>query len=590
MNYNEISRYHYEINIVDSKQENVSTVKMNNVYLHSRYKPLEEAKNIAGSFYKKNHLHLLFGLGLGYIAQALLDKLSETDQLLIIEPNLEMLKIALENEENRKLVNDGKVKICAGLDIINVEYLLNSYFQEFMGRFTIITAPNYPNLYPDYYKTLLEKTKEHLMMEVINNNTRHLFSKQWQENFISNLYYAFKAHNIEEIKGKLSCPIVIVSGGPSLTKQLPLLKRVKNHALIMCVGSTINSLLNENITPDLVITVDGGEPNYNHFKNINIDQIPIVYPLIVHKNIPAEHKGEQIVFNISDHTIMNKWDNQLLSRNLGLVQTGHSVANFCFDIAYQLTNAPIALIGQDLAYTNNQSHATGNKGFSMVDEQKVKQRKMFYAEGYYEDEVLTDYVFHGMKKGFEHHLVKLRNDGYNHDVYNCTEGGIKLEGFKQIPFQEFIETYCQIDYSEEINKLIPKKETPSDNKWNEFHQQILQLMERYKEVLTIVGKSINVLSLVKQNDYIFIKDLAETLDELDNDLKKILENEFIYYILRPIIFKVQHSYLEVENESEEDSNKRVYNKSLLLYKGIKDATEQGLIWIEGILEKIEKHI
>jgi hypothetical protein len=241
--------------IVESKQDNINSIKLGNLYLHSRYKPLEEARKIAQTSYKKNHLHILFGFGLGYIAGAFLEKLSDDDRLLIIEPDAELFKIASEKFENQNIIKDSKVQISVGLEISNVEYLLNSNFQGFMGRFTIITSPNYSKIYPKFYKAFLEKTKEHLMLEVINNNTRHIFSKQWQENFISNLYKAYTAHNIEEIKGKLTCPIVIASGGPSLTKQLPFLKNIKHKALIICAGSTINSLLSENIKPDLIVFI-----------------------------------------------------------------------------------------------------------------------------------------------------------------------------------------------------------------------------------------------------------------------------------------------------------------------------------------------
>jgi len=586
----EIKEYNYEIDLVKSRQVDLETLIVNNLYLHSRYNPIDEAKKIAESSYKKNHLHILFGLGLGYIAKAISKKLSDTDQLLIIEPNIDMSKLTLDREEGKELLKHDKVQIFVGLDIKHFESFLHAYFAEYMGRFTIITSPNYPKLYPEFYKEFLEKTKEILMMEVINNNTHHMFSKLWQENFISNLYTAFTAHNIEDIKGKLTCPVVIVSSGPSLTKQLPLLKGIKNYAFIISVGSTINTLLNVDIIPDLIVTVDGGEPNYNHFRSLNIDHIPMIYPLIVHRKIPSEHKGQQIIFNISDHIIMNKWANRLLLRDIGIVQTGNSVANFSLDIAYQITSGPICIIGQDLAYTNNQSHASGNKGFSLIDDKKINERKMFYAEGYYGDEVLTDYVFHGMKKGFEQHLDNIRESGYTQEVYNCTEGGIKLKGFKQVPFQQFIESFCQSDYSKEINHFIPSRSIPTKKDWENFHNEVLLLKKQYDEVLSTATESLSILEKVRKNHYLFNKRLSGKLDNCDNKLKRLLENEFIFYLVKPTIFKFQHSYLEVEDESEEEMNKRVYDKSLVLYEGIKDATKSGLEWIDDLISKIEKNI
>jgi hypothetical protein len=587
MDSNEKEQRTYILSLEESKNQKIKTLKVNNLYIHSKYSPLIEAEKIGDSSYKKNHLHILFGLGLGYIPQMLSKKFSDTDSLLIIEPNQELLKIALQFEENILLLAKENVQICVGEDIDNLKYQLNAYFQQYMGRFTIINTPNYPNLYPEFYKLVLETAKEQLMMEVINNNTRQIFSEQWQENYISNLYHGYQAQNITDIAGKLTCPVVVASGGPSLTKQLPMLKKIKNKALIICAGSTINSLLKANIIPDLIVTVDGGIPNYNHFKNLEIDNIPIVYPLIVHKGIPSSHNGEQIVFNISDHTLINKWTDKLLSQEVGTVHTGHSVANFSLDIAYQLTEGPICLIGQDLAYTNNQTHAEGNQGFSIIDKEKENKRKMFQTEGYYGKNVLTDYVFLGMKNSFENHLAKIRKKDHNREIINATEGGIKIEGFKQMPFKEFIDTFCEYDCSRELKALIPSKKTPD---WQAFYKEILALLDQYEEVKKLADMSVDILNGVKRNNYMFNKKFNKKLGDSDEKLKILLENEFIYYILRPVMFKVQHSFLEELNETEEETNRRIYEKSLLLYKGIKGAAEQGITWIKELKEKVEQNL
>lgn len=577
----------YTIRLEESKRQHVQTLKVNNLYIHSKYSPLDEAQKIAEKSYKKNHLHILFGFGLGYIPRELLTRFGDTEDLLIIEPNHELLKITLQYMDNTEILKEKNVQICIGEDLNNLKYQLNSYFSQYMGRFTILDTPNYRKLYPEFYRQVLETTKDQLMMEIINNNTRHLFSEQWQENYISNLFEAFHAHNFSDLTGKLTCPVIVASGGPSLTKQLPLLKRVKNRALIICAGSTINSLLRENIEPDLVVSVDGGVPNYNHFKDLQIDGIPLVYPLIVHKGIPKGHSGEHIIFNISDHTLINKWTNKLLSQEVGIVQTGHSVANFSLDIAYQLTSGPICLIGQDLAYTNNQTHAEGNQGFSIIDKVKENQRKMFQVEGYYGDEVLTDYVFLGMKNSFENHLARIRETDHTRKIINSTEGGIRIEGFKQMPFKEFVDTFCEHDCSNEIRALIPLKKTPD---WQAFYKEVLALLNQYKEVIKVANKSIDILNGVKRNNYMFNNKFNKKLEDSDEKLKILLENEFIHYVLRPVMFKVQHSFLEVLNETEEETNRRIYEKSLLLYKGIKGAAEQGITWITELKEKVEQNL
>ncbi|MCA1055300.1 DUF115 domain-containing protein [Rossellomorea aquimaris] len=575
----------YKIETLDSKRGMIS-LKINGLLVHSKYDPLEEAERIVESSYKKNHLHILFGLGLGYLVDSIIDKMSEGDRLIIIEPDEEVFELALKY--NKRLITSGlNINFCIGEDFTSFESLLNAGFQEYMGRFTIVETPNYQKLYPDLFKKCLEISKDQLMMEILNNNTRHMFSRKWQENYTSNLYSAFTSHNIEDLTGKMDCPIVITSGGPSLTKQLPLLKGIRDKSFIICAGSTINSLLKEGITPDLVVTVDGGEPNYNHFKDINFSDIPMAYPLIVHKGIPTLHNGKQFTFNISDHTYMNKWTNKLLQRDNGVVETGHSVANFSLDIAMKLTTGPVALIGQDLAYTNNQTHASGNKGKSGIDKEKEKQRKMYYTEGYNGEKVLTDYVFNGMQKGFEQYASSVGN--HKHRLYNCTEGGVKITGFQQIPFKTFVDSYCKISKKTTLIDTLPNQNERSNKEWEHFRMEVKELVVIHEKIIKLTSKVKKIMSHIKENNFLFDTISNERLSQCENELKEYLHNEFLFYILRPVIFKVQHSNLEQDNESFEDSNKRIFNKTKLLFEGIKESTKLSHSFLLELLDKLSEN-
>ncbi|UXH43430.1 DUF115 domain-containing protein [Rossellomorea vietnamensis] len=575
----------YKIETLDSKS-GIKSLRINSLLVHSKYAPIEEAKKIVNSSYKKNHLHILFGIGLGYLADSIIEKMSESDRLIIIEPDEEVYELAFKFNK-LSITSCPNVSICLGKDLTLFESLLNSGFQEYMGRFTIIETPNYQKLYPALYKKCLEISKDQLLMEVINNNTRHIFSQKWQENYTSNLYSAFTSHNIEDLTGKLNCPIVIASGGPSLTKQLPLLKVNCDKVFLICAGSTINSLLNEGITPNLVVTVDGGEPNYTHFEDIDISHIPMAYPLIVHKKIPALHNGKQFTFNISDHTLMNKWTNKLLQRENGFIQTGHSVANFSLDIAMKLTTAPVALIGQDLAYTNNQTHASGNKGKYGIDKEKEKQRKMYYTEGYNGEKVLTDYVFNGMQKGFEQYVNMV--GGQKHRLFNCTEGGVKISGFQQVPFKQFLDSYCKVSKKTTLIDALPDINERSNEEWNQFRIEVEELLCIHEEIIHLTDEVNTILAEIKENNFLFDTISNERLSQYENELKEYLHNEFLFYILRPVIFKVQHSYLEQDNESFEDSNKRVYNKTSLLFEGIKESTKISHSFLLELLDKLSEN-
>lgn len=116
-----------------------------------------------------------------------------------------------------------------------------------------------------------------------------------------------------------------------------------------------------------------------------------------------------------------------------------------------MTTGPITLIGQDLAFTYNQTHAESNKNFKILTEREIKSKGFIKAEGYNGDEVLTDYSFMAMKQSFE---FLIKNDFNDRLIFNSTEGGIKLEGFVQIPFGDFCEKYTdeKIKINNKFNK------------------------------------------------------------------------------------------------------------------------------------------
>ncbi|MGM9008744.1 6-hydroxymethylpterin diphosphokinase MptE-like protein, partial [Campylobacter jejuni] len=79
------------------------------------------------------------------------------------------------------------------------------------------------------------------------------------EQFIYNLPQMIKNPSYKELinkRLKLSDTAIIVSTGPSLTKQLPLLKKYANKATIIAADSSYPILYKHNIKPDYVLSLE----------------------------------------------------------------------------------------------------------------------------------------------------------------------------------------------------------------------------------------------------------------------------------------------------------------------------------------------
>ncbi|UNL84782.1 motility associated factor glycosyltransferase family protein [Priestia koreensis] len=562
-------------------------LQLNGFYTSSKYNPIKEAQRIAESNYKKHYCHIVIGIGTGYIIEEFYNKMCDHEHLVVIELNKEVLDQVVKHREMNFLYEDARVSVIDQLNIEEFTELMESYASSFKNRIQVIVNPNYGNIYPLNTSKILEVIKRSLLLQVVNKNTMEFFSHDWQKNYTANLYNAFDAIPFSRLDKSLSCPIVLVSGGPSLNKQIHFLKELQERAFILCAGTTINTLLKHGIEPNAVVTIDGGEVNFQHFEGININSIPLLYSMKVHHAIPNQHQGIQIVFNVLGENLVNELTDRIVNRDIGSVFPGFSVANSALDVAFQLTSGPIALIGQDLAYTNNQSHAEGNKNQRVIDEKYIKERRMFEVEGYYGDMVLTDSPLNGMNRSFVHYLNYIKPENRINRIFNCTEGGAMIRGMENMPFERFIDKYCELNVPfEELNKLKTLKQERNKEEWMQFYKILEAENSKNDKLIEITMKAKEVIAKMHENELRWTTDIISKLEHIDRELKETLETEFLYFLYQPIIYAINNSYLEEDNETQNQIEKRIYLKSKALYEGLYTCSLYAKEWLDLLLSKI----
>jgi len=571
-----------QYDIIEETSRSGHTIhKVNNYYLHSKYNPIREADRFVNQYFKKNHLHILFGIGSGYIAEFLSKKISEHEFLIIVEPLEEFIIIPLNCSSilKRTVIFDTKNidefrKLCDTL-IMN----------KFSDRVQVICSPNYNKLFLDEYKKVLSIVKDLLHVQKVSENTILTFSREWQRNFILNLYYAFDDVPLNVLEGYFNVPVIVASGGPSLIKQIPLLKKIRNNVLVISSGSTINTLLNYNIEPDLVVTIDGHINNYRHFESIQLKDTKIIYSLSHHEKILEKIDRRSLFFIPSVQSEMRSYAEKLLNKKVPNINGGASVATFALSIAYSISSGPIAIIGQDLAYTDNKTHAEYNKNFRKVDEEFIKSKGIVYTKGYYGEQVLTDYPFLMMKFNFEKLIQTFsRSDR----IYNCTEGGVNIEGYQQVSFEEFCNRY--LDVKKRVPMLcIDSYQHKDIEEWKKFLKRIENEIKLHDKVKELVEEAI---LLLKRNSWstAFEQRTLKKLDKIDKKLKPIFDEGIMSLIAKPIIIKVLNEYLPLENETEQETYRRVFDKSIDLYSRLLEAANDSKGFFTELRERIKNKI
>lgn len=593
-----------DIQVLESKDKN-KYMRIGNgertININSRYKPIDEARAWVKNIDLQNDSKLIiFGFGLGYRIKELCKRITSEKSLLIIEPNIEIFKKSILNIDFSEVLEKNNVTLLIGepMDVVKKNVLSFTNWTN-ISNINLIYISNYDKLFQDELMFYIKTIKDIININIGNYNTIKKFNQLFYSNFIENIPHIVESINIKELFNKFqNKPAIIVSAGPSLAKNVELLKEIKNKALIICVGTALRVLLDKGIKPDLVITVDPDTPNYRHFDNIEFDNIPLVYYSCVYPNILNKHNGEKFVFKFQDIYVGKTINNYM--NDIEKLSSGGSVVHNALDLAIKMGSNPIIFIGQDLAYTDNKTHSDGtvyeNDSLERIEENsklvilrdvnirgtshKIKEEKRtVVVRDIYGNNVITDEVLYSYLKWLEN-VIEANKDRIYIDA---TEGGAKIEGTNVLTLKETIEKYCSndIEVKEIIERIIKESKIDTTQLLNDFENIEIQLKEIISQSFQI-SEQVNALleKFDSLNDVEKLK-LLSKLKKLEDTLKSYNEGfNSIEFILNPVLLDI--------NDSIYNKNKITLKKQLEInkayFKGINRCATKVLSSIEELIE------
>ncbi len=102
---------------LEAAKDGHTTLKLGNIYLHSRYRPEQEAQAwAAGIKCEDKYVVIVSGFGLGYHVKALYARMPEDALLLIAEPNFAVLRAAFGAADFSEMLASPRVMIFTSLD------------------------------------------------------------------------------------------------------------------------------------------------------------------------------------------------------------------------------------------------------------------------------------------------------------------------------------------------------------------------------------------------------------------------------------------------------------------------------------------
>ncbi|AKX93510.1 hypothetical protein MTHERMOG20_20620 [Moorella thermoacetica] len=411
------------------------------IALHSRYDPRREAVTWARGVDENADMVVVLGMGLGYHLEALKD-LYPHKAVLVLEPELAAVKLAFAARDMTHLLKSGQFYLLAVADPEDAAAQLSNILAENAGkRIALHTLPAYEQLYAGYWQRVCQGVTDRLRQRRVNWATTEKFMMQWLCNFRDNFLPYIKApgviHLFDAFSGK---PALIVAAGPSLEKNIHLLPSLKGRVLIMAAGSAIRILEKNGIKPDLLVSFDPGDANYQHFAGFDGRGVPLVYAPVIFPRIVQEYQGPTFSCELNVSPFI-EWFDEKLGEKKGVLISGPSVANVCLDLAVKMGANPIILIGQDLAFTNNKTHADGARHQQRID---PSQGNYIWVEDIYGDRVPTTTAFYSMLVWYEQYLGNLKGKRL---VIDATEGGARIRSTEIMSLQEVRDKYLRETFS-----------------------------------------------------------------------------------------------------------------------------------------------
>ncbi|ECW8274515.1 motility associated factor glycosyltransferase family protein [Campylobacter jejuni] len=475
----------------------------------------------------------------------------------ILDFSSELQSARLMVLENDKLQAQDYTELCSSKPFFQFSRI---YFLELMSHY-----------YERFHEDILglnKKLAENFKNIILRNGNDPKDALQGIEQFVYNLPQMITHPSYKELLSKrkgISDTAIIVSTGPSLTKQLPLLKKYANKATIFCADSSYPILAKHGIKPDYVCMLERTEITAEFFNNDfgEFDKdIIFICAGVVHPKAIEYLKGRNLV--ITQKVLAFPYYINL--KDFSYAAVGLSVAHTLSYLATYLSHKNIIFIGQDLAYAENGNSHPDDYQNSANYESQMYEHILTTAYGG-NGKVETHSIWLLFKNWFENEMIpNTRKMGIT--TYNCTEGGARIEGTIEKPFL----WACKNLLDKDLNKPFEKLEPLSLNKQNEF------LFKAYYKVCKSI-KHCRDFSKILSNDFENIQSIylslnekeedinlaIEKIDEFKNKLEDIKQMQDLYEILQPLRtqFELNLARIYVLNpKTKEDA----FNKSILWIK------------------------
>lgn len=548
--------------------------------LNSQYYPRREAKKWAEQFeYGNISAHgIIYGLGSGIFIKELLCRMNKDNSIFVIEPDFQIFCCIIEYIDISDILLDERVQL---FFFIKDKDTISEKFFSILTWATVNTIiqtihPGYDKIYTNQiteYQEMVHRIYEKVR---VTRDTMAEFADSSVTNVINSLQYIKESNYLNEFIGVFpkGYPALVVSAGPSLSKNINKIKDMENKAFIIVVDTAVKVMEENGIPYDAIAIVDPEKPAQFLTEYSGCQNKTLFCVTEAPKEIQNFHKGRKVWLPGS------VWLERIYGwcgLDFVLHDIGGSVATIATEIARIVGCETIILVGQDLAYLGDKTHAGREEG--MGEERGYKSR---WVEGIDGKPVRTRWDWMYYLRWFEEFVEKHPEI----TLVDATEGGALIHGSKVMKLDEAINEYCHCVFN--FQEMIKNKPTTFVN--NDFSivkkyidallpgmEKIMELAEKGKKCIEMFFSFSKEDASIEKNRLLYeCKFINEQLvNTVGYDLIEIGSSKLLEHKLDEIN--------KLSGDKEED-RENTANMLELFYSSVLDVGQKHLFEIKDVFK------
>ncbi|MCH8157029.1 MAG: motility associated factor glycosyltransferase family protein, partial [Nitrospinae bacterium] len=227
--------------------------------LHSTYDPVQEAARFIDTCLTNGDSNFLVtGFGFGYHLLELVRRVPASSRIVMIEKDPELARLALSHNDFSSVFNHPGMSFHVGIGPEDLEQILHDCRTDWsINGYTTVGFKPLIDAEKEYYFAIQEGLKQIYQKARVDLGTQAVFSKTFYDNIFANGKHLLNSSGIRSLEQTLhGVPAIVVSAGPSLDKNISLLKNSADNILIVAVATALRPLVESGVKPDFVVAVD----------------------------------------------------------------------------------------------------------------------------------------------------------------------------------------------------------------------------------------------------------------------------------------------------------------------------------------------